>query len=84
MLASANNVLIVEGRHTGPRSAGVYGREPVVAVKRIDRFSPVETARGRAMESQRRSRTPGLHNQVHVWVGEDIAPVTSPNDPRQA
>jgi tyrosinase len=24
---------------------------------------------------------PGLHNRVHVWVGGDMAPGTSPNDP---
>lgn len=24
---------------------------------------------------------PGLHNRVHVWVGGDMAPATSPNDP---
>lgn len=23
----------------------------------------------------------GMHNQVHVWVGGDMAPATSPNDP---
>jgi tyrosinase len=23
----------------------------------------------------------GLHNRVHVWVGGDMAPATSPNDP---
>jgi tyrosinase len=24
---------------------------------------------------------PGLHNRVHVWVGGDMGPATSPNDP---
>src|SRR5215211_5138598 len=24
---------------------------------------------------------PGLHNRVHVWVGGDMAPASSPNDP---
>ena len=27
------------------------------------------------------SRPPGLHNRVHVWVGGDMGPGTSPNDP---
>jgi tyrosinase len=26
-------------------------------------------------------RVPGLHNRVHVWVGGDMGPGTSPNDP---
>jgi tyrosinase len=26
-------------------------------------------------------RPPGLHNRVHVWVGGDMSPGTSPNDP---
>lgn len=25
--------------------------------------------------------TPGAHNRVHVWIGGDMAPATSPNDP---
>lgn len=26
-------------------------------------------------------RLPGLHNRVHVWVGGDMSPASSPNDP---
>jgi tyrosinase len=26
-------------------------------------------------------RRPNLHNRVHVWVGGDMSPATSPNDP---
>lgn len=25
--------------------------------------------------------TPGLHNRVHVWIGGDMLPSSSPNDP---
>lgn len=28
-----------------------------------------------------RADTPGLHNRGHVWIGGDMAPMTSPNDP---
>jgi tyrosinase len=24
---------------------------------------------------------PGMHNRVHVWIGGDMAPASSPNDP---
>jgi tyrosinase len=27
------------------------------------------------------ANAPGLHNRVHVWVGGDMGPATSPNDP---
>src|SRR5262245_13474298 len=28
-----------------------------------------------------RPSPPGMHNRVHVWVGGDMSPATSPNDP---
>lgn len=33
------------------------------------------------IEGWRPTPGPGLHNRVHVWVGGDMAPATSPNDP---
>ncbi|MGH2732017.1 MAG: tyrosinase family protein, partial [Actinomycetota bacterium] len=27
------------------------------------------------------ANAPGLHNRVHVWVGGDMSPSSSPNDP---
>lgn len=35
---------------------------------RVEGWRPIETA-------------PGLHNRVHVWVGGDMLPSSSPNDP---
>ncbi len=32
-------------------------------------------------QTESTSSAPGMHNRVHVWVGGDMGPATSPNDP---
>jgi tyrosinase len=33
------------------------------------------------LEGWQQNPGPGMHNRVHVWVGGDMLPATSPNDP---
>jgi tyrosinase len=57
----------------GALELSTYDEEPWTTVSEgfrntVEGWRPLETA-------------PGLHNRVHVWVGGDMLPSSSPNDP---
>jgi tyrosinase len=74
-------------RELGRRVAGLPRPSRVAATLQFDVYdeppwgTTSTTFRNRLEGWQPSSDAPGLHNRVHVWVGGDMLPSSSPNDP---